>query len=416
MELAKARRRWIVEPHINDITADPADPGTTTTDTARKNTASSESAILFDFAAWFDQLPLDTQVRRFFSFSRRGRKFRMKVLPMGFRVSCLVAQRIAHAIADFPLPPGVTVDIYIDNIRFCGPLALLPAVAEEFRRRAAYVGAILNEADDAPTTEYDFLGEHYSHVQGVRSLTDKTVEKLRLVHEIIRDAAPRCTRSVRSFAAFFGLLFFSSRVLNLDLSLHFHAISFLRSLALAASSSGWDSLVTIDPPAHHDLLSWSAIALSNTPVPIVSIPSGVTDTIICDASSSGWGAVHICGSATRHYSAPWTAADGQMQSSVVAEPLGLVRAACCSLTAASRTVHLFSDHLPLVFAINAGYGRAATYNAAIRRLKDLFPLATFKAFFIAGKDNVTADYLSRQHGVCQNGASQLKTTTNAGYG
>lgn len=332
----------------------------------------------------------------------------MRVLPMGFRVSCLIAQRIAQAIADFPLPPGVTVDIYIDNIRFCGPCSLLPAVAAEFRRRASYVGAVLNESDDSPSTDYDFLGEHYSHLHRTRCLTQKTVDKLHLVHQVLADSihTPFFTRTIRSFAAFFGLLFFASRVLNIDLSLHFRAISFLRSLALAATDSGWDSTIEIDSPAHQDLLSWSSTALSNTPVPVVTIPSNVTDTIICDASASGWGAVHICGLTTRHYAAPWTEADGPMWSSVVAEPLGLVRAACCALSASSRTVEIFSDHLPLVFALNAGYGRCLQYNTAIRRLKALFPQATFKAYFIAGRDNCTADNLSRQHA----------NTTNAGYG
>ena len=64
---------------------------------------------------------------------------------MGFRPSADIAHVVMSAIADFPLPEGVKVTVYIDNIRFGGPSrSAVESAARQFVERAAYVGAVLN--------------------------------------------------------------------------------------------------------------------------------------------------------------------------------------------------------------------------------------------------------------------------------
>jgi hypothetical protein len=90
------------------------------------------------------------------------------------------------------------------------------------------------------------------------------------------------------------------------------------------------------------------------------------DVIVTDASEQVWGAIHIAPDGTiRVYAEAWTAhekATLNLQSSVVPEPLAIRRALCRIVTPAQcKALHLYTDHAPLIDAVQSACARTYTY-------------------------------------------------------
>lgn len=357
----------------------------------RSNAINSLWSVQFDFASWYDQLPLNRRISSLFSFS--GRKC-LASLPMGFRPSADVAQTISAAIASFDLPEGVNVTVYIDNIRFGGPSKeSVVSAARTFLSRADEVGAIVNDREIVPTQQEDFLGEHYDLVQGLRSLTKKNLDKIRHAATLID--APS---TMRQFAAIYGLLFFSSEVLRTDLSKYFNALLFYRRTM--SHVPDWDAPAPQLPAqVRTSLHEWLGEVANNSPVPIVDASPEAADlTVFCDASEHGWGAVCISTSGIRLLQGQWSEEDRanfDVRFSTVAEPLAVRRIIAITTSGAHKHVRIFTDHMGLIFAGNKGYGKCRAYNDMCRFLNG-YVSTTFSFGFVPGMLNVTADRLSRE--------------------
>lgn len=362
----------------------------------RANATSSRYSVQFDFASWYDQIGLAPKVSTIFGVTSG---LCLASLPMGFRPSAEVAQMVSTAIAGMELPEGVNVTIYIDNIRFGGPTEE-PVVkaAKEFLRRAASVGACLNSQVIAVETNEDFLGEHYDLINKSRSLTTKTVEKLKVARNILSEES----LSFRQVAAIFGLLYYASEVLNIPMCKFFRSLATHRHLMSLVVNDNWDAPAPHLPPEVTDeLIVWIDIAAKNTPTEIITesnkhLPPDVT--VFVDASEYGWGAVSISESCVKHYGGVWSADDRSkfnLSLSTVAEPLAVQRALSAIVSTNFKHVAVFSDHMGLVFAGNKKYGKSQNYNAMCDFLHSRFPNTDFSFNFIPGEKNVLADGISR---------------------
>ena len=361
-------------------------------DEVRRKISSSRWSVQFDFASWYDQLPLAKDISPLFSVD--GKRC-LSSLPMGFRPSAEVAQIISQAITDFPLPEGVNVIVYIDNVRFGGPNKEgVRQAAKTFVERCDAVGAILNERSTEPIEKEDFLGEHYNLVKKTRTLTSKTLEKTRLAKDLIKSN----NMTYRQMAAVFGLLFFCSDVLRSDVSSFFVALKAFRRRM--SEVSRWDSTA---PPLQQEeidnLNEWMHSVSSNSPTPIWIDRSGEPEiTIYCDASSYGWGAVSTSKSGVHHASGKWNEHEKTNQGtqhSAKAEPLAVERAALALVSTGMKKVKIFSDHQGLIYAGNAQYGKSEAYNNMCHSLKRYFPSTIFDFAYVPGIENTVADGLSR---------------------
>lgn len=355
----------------------------------RENAASSRWSVQFDFASWYDQLPLDSKISPLFCFQDRRC---LASVPMGFRPSADVAQSVSAAIADFELPPGVNSTVYIDNVRFGGPTkASVVKAAKMFLSRAKQVGAIVNEQDIVPTQREDFLGEHYDLVRGLRSLTSKNLKKLQYAVKMLDGPL-----TARQLSAIFGLLFFSSEVLRTDLSLYFAALSFFRRAS--ATVSEWDDAAPpFTEPALSNLRLWFEELIQNKPTPIVSTTPEPDLTFFVDASEFGFGAVCISDRGVQLLQGEWSVEDRasyDVNHSTVAEPLAVRRVAALVVSGGHKHVRVLSDHMGLIFAGNKGYGKCRSYNDMCLFLKG-YGNTVFTFGFVPGALNVTSDKLSR---------------------
>lgn len=357
----------------------------------RHQAASSSWSVQFDFASWYDQLPLRNGISRYFSFEGSTC---LASLPMGFRPSADVAHVITLAIASFDMPEGVQATVYIDNIRFGGPDASsTAAAAEEFLRRARRVGAIVNEDEIKPMQQEDFLGEHYDLVQKSRQLTDKALRKLTSSKSLISGSL-----TFRQVAAIFGLLFYCSEVSRVNLCERYEAMRWYRSTVSKVPS--WDDTAPACPEnVIADIVEWIETLLRNPPCPIVNDELPDPDiTIYCDASEQGWGAVVVSPQGTRHISSSWTTDDRRkfrLGFSTVAEPLAVSRAVAMAIDGGRHHVRVMSDHQGLIFAGNMRYGKCKAYNDMCQSLLK-YTHTTFSFGFIPGALNTIADRLSRE--------------------
>lgn len=80
-------------------------------------------AVLYDFAAFFWQIPLNFAVRKYFAARVAGTWVQPVVLPMGFTHSVNIAQSIATYLLNLILAgeDGIVFDAYIDGLLFASP-------------------------------------------------------------------------------------------------------------------------------------------------------------------------------------------------------------------------------------------------------------------------------------------------------
>jgi hypothetical protein len=362
-------------------------------------------SIQFDAASFYDQFLFSKDVRRLFCVKTPRGILAYRTLPMGFRISCAIAQLTIEALLSFHMPSSVSSFGYIDNVLLTGDnLDELLRAASEFRARCQEVGVILNDPDiplmDLVSQEFDFLGEHYDCRSWdkrcwTRSNTSKTVEKLEAAADVLRSDR---RYTFRQLAAVYGILLYAHNVVDARPARFFNALRFYRTLEVHASGR-WNALA---PPlplvVKNELMQWLSEAAANRPQALRTEVPSADATIFVDASEQGWGALVVTPDGSHTIGGPWSDADWatwNLSSSVAAEPLALRRAVMSVATTTTRHLLIYSDHQPLAWAFATGYAKAFSYNEAVRQLRDMFPQLRVTARYIPGDLNRTADAISR---------------------
>ncbi|MBS1986800.1 hypothetical protein JST99_02620, partial [Candidatus Dependentiae bacterium] len=287
------RRRPIFEPLINTkICDDDAAVQYPTYQHIRELLSRHRWVVLFDFASWFDQFQLDTEVRKFFTFRHKDRCLRLTTLPMGFRISCKIAQSYSNAILK-SLEMSRTGVAYVDNILIASDNEEQASThRNSFMTTCKEIGAIINEDEIQVSQCFSFLGEQYNlqDTNPTRCNTEKTLKKLTFLEQFLMTAK---SVSLRQCFAIYGLLFFARRVLDISIAKYHDALRELasasRQFALHQSLASRINIQT----SSEQLLDWTRRALRNEPVPIVQHQRSPNLTIYVDASANGWGAISI---------------------------------------------------------------------------------------------------------------------------
>jgi hypothetical protein len=446
-EEVKGRTRHILEPHLNDrippeamrslVLPSMEDMSGAIVRAQRQSPTGRVLVVSFDYASWYDQLPIGNDCGAFFGVLHREGVAVARMAPTGFRPVCGVADAITGAILEAAYTTSevdresIFGDTYIDNVYMIAPdtpqvRGALKRLAAAFLLHSYRVGAILNGWDTAtlatavqdlpdaqaldallaavePRLEEmlaaetaDILGARYDLVAGARGLTETTKVKVRAARQLADDLQGRTRRQL---AAIFGLLLYASRVACLapQLPRFYDSLSYFRRLASLGDAGGWDGIA---PPFREcesqQLRLWLDLALTAPPSSLLARPADLT--IISDASAWGVGAVAVSATTgtAQTMSVPWSEADRiriNTESSVSAEPAGVLKALCRFLPPSfGGVVDVAVDHQPLVFAAEAGMPRARVYAACLAEVAQRWPLATVRFFFVAGEDNPADPY------------------------
>jgi hypothetical protein len=395
------RIRPLAEPLINDIikahahteTASQLHSSTkyTSKDVTRRGVLHNDAGCQFDYAAWFDQIPLEESIRKYFGVSKHIALF---VLPMGFCPSCEVAEALTEAIADTTIP--VTTSTCVDNVLFQGTSTNLQAAGEIFLQRCSAVGAVVKSPTILITESYDYCGEHYSHSTKTRCLTAKTARKCQYAASIL---ANNKVVTLRQLMAIIGLGLYAANTLRIAVGTYHNAMRcYARAAAHCSTGLSLDKPFALPPGSRRELQMWLQRAAHNVPVPVF-IDGEPEYTIYTDASAAGWGALCINKDGTmKTISCRWTTSalvGGNVQSSVYTEPLAARLAIAKFVPKGTKKVLVFTDHLPLVYSTKKTFGRAESYSQLSAFLEAYG--ADFVFEHISGLIN-PADCLSRHVG------------------
>jgi len=144
LEAIKNRRRGITEPLLNDYIFDSDLPNLTlpSKQFIRQRMSTAKFFVQLDAKAYFDQFGLSEEVAGFFGV---GDLLLQRTLPMGFRPSCHIAQRISERLLDMGISE-VLVAAYIDNFLFWSDdLQQLRKAVDTFLERCRLAGILINE-------------------------------------------------------------------------------------------------------------------------------------------------------------------------------------------------------------------------------------------------------------------------------
>ena len=371
------RRRHIAEPLLNDRFC--ATPTVKFRSRQQRHDIISGFpggyATTLDLASFFDQIPLHPDVRQFFGIRFGKKRSRMKVLPMGFRPSAQLAQVITWLLCTGLEIAGVRIITYVDNILILAPTAQeAERVRKIIRGRAKLIGAIFNPDEEGPSRRFEFLGEAFDLTgEAVSvSVSRKTIKKLNLLDE---DKLFEAAMTKRQLAAVVGLALFASGsgLARNDIFLHFHALRFYReqlSFSNGRMISLWDDPISPAPTQVRQCFTeWLSQLKRNVPrqiTPSTPDDDSHADILFTDACETGWGAIHCRPDGSiRVIAQQWSPEDHEawdLSSAVSSEPLAVANAMLrCITPALSKRVIAYTDHLPIVYAVEADCARAYAY-------------------------------------------------------
>eukprot|EP00760_Papus_ankaliazontas_P033422 PhM_4_TR6328/c2_g2_i1/m.1947 len=151
---------------------------------------SSEYIAQYDAKSYFYQFPLMGDARNVFGVAlgdRRGafEKFRLTVLPMGFKHAPFIAQTTSNFILD-NCGPGAGRAAWLDNFLFWGDQPTVQATVSKFKRRCNETGIELKRTEDEGRV-IEALGVVIDLDEGRITLAPKNAERLVASVEQLRE-------------------------------------------------------------------------------------------------------------------------------------------------------------------------------------------------------------------------------------
>ena len=256
----------------------------------------SECATTRDFRTGFYQIPIPAEARHLFTFSDAdGHFYQLVRLPMGHSCAPEIMHTLAATAAGDPLyvlpeycvAPGVSVDIWIDNIRFTGEREVVQQESVRLDATATTTSITWKEADSNTTAlHYTFLGTDFNHNTHTVSPSQRLLKKI--------DACKYCSSpTAGDLESLAGRLLHAGAIAGVAPGKFWFAIKFFRRLINKINYGGLlTSAVCRVPPSVRPLLSqWIHAVQKPRSFPVtVSLPSL---TIFVDASKQGWGGVIV---------------------------------------------------------------------------------------------------------------------------
>jgi hypothetical protein len=373
------RRRPIFEPTINKMIKSITPIRLTALGDNVKGARAGRAVVQLDFVSFYDQIPLEEAVRLFFGVRWKSVYYTLKSLPMGLRVSVMVACAITWFLVNFP-HEGVTINTYVDNVRFAGdPEGVITAVLE-FVARCKKIGATLDnmpetrqEVEKLWEVEGDFLGVRFNYGQQTMRLTTKTAEKIRMVNASVN---LRGVFSFRLFTVVMGLYNFAARVVKFPAFEVFHLLRRYREEAANEAlfpREVWGTReIQLSEKEWEDLCEMERFFTQNEWVSFEQEPP-VDMHIFSDACGTGWGGLLRSPSTgeTRVTSGRWSdqeIASKMFEASAISEPEGLIKVWEEFKEEEFSHAMVFLDHEPLVWGCQRGRPHSFHYNKALKAL------------------------------------------------
>jgi hypothetical protein len=244
-------------------------------------------AAQFDIKASFYQYELPEAVKWHFAFEFEGSYYIMERLPMGFRLApalmqavskCLVSKIDSHA------------DVHIDNTRFVGTQEEVTRCSVAYRKVCTEAGVTLNDDPlNKPHQRGEFCGLQYDYAHSLVTITQKLRDKLQSW-----SVADISIITLTDMQSLYGLLYFASRVLRLDIWPFYQAVKCYRRKMSASRNlppaACYHTPANIWPSVIPFLKQWLQQCLSAQSISHFRRRPDASLRLVVDASTKGWGA------------------------------------------------------------------------------------------------------------------------------
>ena len=228
--------------------------------------ATFEGGLCADGTAFYTQFPALEVDSPNFVFSFNGVLYRNTSICTGQRQCVALAQLVLAALVEITkrTHPAVHYTPYIDNIRFCGTHAEAHAAWRIFRLRAEEA-CLQFELQSDWALSYTFLGIHYQHrstflscssfadsqriINPEITIGEKAATKIALWKKRITGVeADWLQWTMQEAVSLFGLLVWTSRVLDINSGPYYYYLKFLRrrgEAMLTDDANLWPSLLPV---------------------------------------------------------------------------------------------------------------------------------------------------------------------------
>lgn len=227
---------------------------------------SFDGGMCADGTAFYTQFPALQSEEANFVFTHGGVMYRNTSICTGQRQCVALAQLVLSALVEVTRRqhPAVHFSPYIDNIRFCASHAEAQAAWTTFRLRAEQA-QLQFELQSEWALSYTFLGIHYQHRSSYLSCSSFANSQRTILPEIsIGEKAAKkvehwktkingpfadwTTWTLQQAVSLFGLLVWTSRVLDINSGPYYYFLKYLRRRGtsdLTEAAALWPSLIPL---------------------------------------------------------------------------------------------------------------------------------------------------------------------------
>jgi len=262
--------------------------------------------VELDGKGWFHQFGLGEGIPAYFTMKFGAKTFQWNRMPMGWSYSVWIAQKTTEFLADFLLPNGVRIIVYVDNVYVFGSDEKNIGLAvETFLDRCRQVSAQFSITTPLTSTGV-VLGMEVDLIRKTVKLPVDFVNKIQMAKNnlsgLFDDSRGRGSGSnsssyqsvhTRLLWKLFGCLHWGARVLQTHMYRYPRWSAWLshRARQLHDNPTLWDRGCRIWPKALRDLRQLCTDICAN-PERTVKNNSANSHTVFTDASDVGYGVCH----------------------------------------------------------------------------------------------------------------------------
>jgi len=360
--------------------------------TVRETLRRGDWMTSLDLQDAYNHVPIHHESRRFFRYIHRGQHFQFRAMPFGLTSAPRIFTKIMRPVVRALREKGIRCVIYLDDLLI---IAETREKANEHTREARRflesLGWTINYAKSelTPTRTITYLG--FAIDSGAMSLyvPAQKIKDIRRDITSCLEAVGARRLTLRQLAGVLGKITATSGAISITRLL---TRQLLREKNQLLHRHSWDQVVWISESAQEELRSWLAYLEDYNGREIIMGPPEVT--ITTDASPWGWGAVDSLGNRIQAF---WSEYWAQQHNNV--QELKAIALAVKGLANGSRwkRVAIKTDNLTAMAYINNQGGRFHNLSEIAQQLWAwaLSKGIQLQASYIPGKENVTADQLSR---------------------
>jgi len=340
----------------------------------------------------YNHIPMAEESRKYLRYSISGEHYQFKAMPFGLTSAPRIFTKIMRPVVRALREKGIRCVIYLDDLLIIAETREKTSEhTREARKFLESLGWTINyqKSELTPTRAIVYLGFTINSQEMCLYVPSAKVKDIKRDIALCLDAIGESSLTLRQLAGVLGKITATSGAISTTKLL---TRQLLREKNQLLHRHGWDHFIQISSSAQQELRSWQTYLEEYNGREIIMGPPALT--ITTDASPWGWGAVDSVGNRIQAF---WSEYWAQQHNNV--QELKAIALAVKGLATDSsrKKIAIRTDNLTAMAYINNQGGRFSNLSEIAQQLWAwaLQKGIQLQATYIPGKENVTADQLSR---------------------